>query len=101
LRKPKDGIENPDEVIMRPLGREHWTSAAPGRFRYLTVVGVSQVTRAEVVPVVPELADELAAREPIEPLFGVDRRLSLVSPVEHEIRRKLEGVPGLAGRKEG
>ena len=101
IHRPRQGLENPDEVIMRIAGRSHWTSAAPAHFRFVTVVGAPQVTRAEVVPVAPQLADELVAREPVDPLFGVDRSLTLVSPVENEIRRKLEGIPGLAGRKEG
>ena len=99
--RPKEGIEDPDEVIMRIAGRSHWTSAAPAHFRFITVVGATDVIRAEVVPVVPSLADELVAREPIDPLFGVDRSLTLVSPLENEVRGKLEGIPGLARRKEG
>ena len=99
--RPRAGIENPDEVIMRIAGRSFWTSAAPANFRFITVVGAPAMIRAEIVPVDPELADELVAREPIDPLLGVDRSLTLVSPVEHEIRGKLEGIPGLAGREEG
>ena len=101
LHRPKDGIETPDEAIIRTPGRGHWTSSAPARFRYVTVVGAPQVTHAEVLEVVPQLAHDLMGRRQVEPLFGVDRRLTLVSPLEHEIRRKLQGVPGLAGREEG
>jgi len=101
LRRPKEGLDNPDEVVIRSGGRAHWTSAAPAKFRFITVVGAPQVTRAEVVPVVEALASELVARQPVEPLFGVDRSLTLMSPVEYEIRRKLESIPSLARRKEG
>jgi hypothetical protein len=101
LRRPRAGLENPDEVIIRARGRNYWTSAAPASFRFVTVVGLPDVTAGEVVPIVPELIGDLAQRPPVTPLFGIDRELTLVSPVEDEVRGKLEGVTGLAGREEG
>ena len=76
-------------------------SAAPAKFRFVSVVGAPSVTGGEVVPVVPGLVGDLAARAAATPLLGINRQLSLVSPVEHEVRSKLEGIPSLAGRKEG
>jgi hypothetical protein len=101
VRQPKDGLEDYDEVVLRAPGRDHWTTSAPARFRYVTVVAEPAVSGAELVPVDPRLAAPLFERAPEPDLFGIERRRELVTPVEDEVRRKLEGVPGLAGRKEG
>jgi hypothetical protein len=53
------------------------------------------------VPVLPHLVGDLMERPVVRPLFSIERELTLVSPVENEVRGKLEGVAGLAGRKEG
>lgn len=101
LRRPPQGLGGYDDVVLKIAGREHWTASRPASFRFVTLVGMPAVTRAEVIPVNPDKAAGLLAREPRSSLFGVERKKTLVSPVEDEIRSQLEGVPGLARRKEG
>ncbi|MDH3404753.1 MAG: hypothetical protein OES32_14180 [Acidobacteriota bacterium] len=101
LRRPPDGLAGYGDVVLRIAGRDHWTASRPAKFRFVTVAGMPAVTRVEVIPVNPDKVAGLLAREPLPSLLGIERRGTLVSPVEDEIRGQLEGVPGLARRKEG
>ncbi len=97
-RAPKDGLERPDEVIVRMRGRDHWPASRPARFRFVTVVGSPTIVGVEIFPVAAELAADRLDGEPVVGLFGIEQPQTLLSPVEHEVRRQLEGLPGLAGR---
>jgi hypothetical protein len=101
LRRPPEGLVGYGDVVLRIAGRNRWTASRPASFRFVTLTGIPAVTRAEVVPVNPDKVAELLPRQPRSSLFGVEREKTLVSPVEDEIRSQLEGVPGLARRKEG
>lgn len=101
LRQPHGGLEGYDEVILRAPGRDHWTASAPARFRYVTIVAAPEVSAAELVPVDPRLAAPRLERDGEPILFGIESRTALVTPVEDEVRRQLEGVARLAGREEG
>ncbi len=99
--EPKDGLEHPDEVILRVRGRTNWAPSRPATFRFVTAIGSPSIVAAEILPVDPRIAAERLLRPTPGSLFGVDRKKTLMSPAEHELRRQLEGFPGLAGRKEG
>ena len=96
----------PADHALGVRGRLLWTSALPHRFRCLTVLAPEGVRGAFVVEVDPALAAPLlesamVPQRPREGVFGLDGPPPLVSPVEHEIRRELEGLPGLAGGQPG
>jgi hypothetical protein len=101
LRRPPQGLGEPEDIIIRAFGRERWTSSAPARFRFVTIVGAPAVAAAEVLPVDPSLAADRMGGRPQGGLFGVETPPILVSPVEDEVRRKLEGVAGFTGREKG
>lgn len=85
-------------AVLGVPGRTWWTDVEPRRFRYVTVLGVDRLTLAEAYPVDPEAAAELQTGPVSAPgLWGLIPP-RLVSPVEDEVRRDLEGVPGIAGR---
>ena len=96
----------PDDWAIGVPGRRHWTSALPRRFRCVTVLAPEGVRGAFAVAVDEERAAPLLeavarAEEPREGVFGIDDPPPLVTPVEHEIRRQLEGLPGLVGGQPG
>ena len=96
----------PDDRALGARGRLLWTSAVPRRFRCVTVVAPDGVRGAFALPVDASLAAPLlgapgAAQEPLEGVFGLDDPPPLVTPVEDEIRRELEGLPGLVGGQPG
>ena len=98
--EPPGELAAPDDHALGARGRLLWTSALPRRFRCLTVLAPEGVRGAFVVPVdVDRAADLMPAPAPAdgrrEGVFGIDDPPPLVSPVEHEIRRELEGLPGL------
>jgi hypothetical protein len=96
----------PDDHALGARGRLLWTSALPRRFRCLTVLAPEGVRGAFVTEVDPDRAAPLLAlgampAGPRRGVFGLDRPPPLVSPVEHEIRRQLEGLTGLVGGQPG
>ena len=104
--EPPDQATPPDDHALGARGRLLWTSALPRRFRCLTAVAPEGIRGAFVVPVdaaraAPLLAAGAAPRQPARGVFGLDRPPPLVSPVEHEIRRQLEGLSGLVGGQAG
>lgn len=79
-------------------GRTWWTDVEPRRFRYLYVLGVDTLTLAEAYPVAGKAAGRLPSGPTAPPgVWGLTPP-NLTAPVEDEVRRDLEGVPGLAGR---
>ncbi len=86
-----------DVVLLGAPGRTWWTDVRPRRFRYLHVLGLDRVTVAEVYPVHADRAGALLAA-PSKPvgLWGLEAP-RLVTAVEHEVWRELEGLPGLGG----
>ncbi len=101
LRRPPQGLGGYDDVVLRISGRKQWTASRPASFRFVTLAGMRNLTGAEIVPVDPEKAAGLLDRESRPSLFGIERKKTLVSPIEDEVRRKLQRVPGIARRKEG
>ena len=103
---PVDRESAPDDWAVGVPGRRQWTAAVPRRFRCVTVLAPEGVRGAFAVAVdeeraAPLLAAVARAEEPREGVFGIDDPPPLVTPVEHEIRRQLEGLPGLVGRQPG
>jgi len=99
LRRPKQGLGRPDEVVLRSPGAAQWIASRPAEFRFVTVVGAPSLLAARVVRL-PGLESPVAAHPISSGLLGIERRKTLVSPVENEVRSKLESIPGLARRKE-
>jgi hypothetical protein len=91
-------VEPLSTAVLGVAGRSWWTDVEPRRFRYVYVLGVDRLTLAEVYPVAPAAAEKLPSG-PLTPpgVWGLTPP-RLPSPVEHEVRRDLERVPGLAGR---
>lgn len=95
-------------VIVAPRATE-WEDALPRRFRYAVVVGMERVLGARVTPLDPRAAGAatlVAGDRPAEEDGkGVPGVLGLSppplrSPVEDEVRREVERLPGVAGRKQ-
>jgi hypothetical protein len=93
----------PDDHALGARGRLLWTSALPRRFRCVTVVAPEGIRGAFALAADEHLASPLLAAEPSvrEGVFGLDEPPPLVTPVEHEIRRELEGLSGLVGGQPG
>ncbi len=90
----------------------HWLDARLRRFRYALVIGIERPLGARVYAVEPraaargglEVAPETAPPGPPAPslgrgVFGLAPP-RLRTPVEDEVRRKLERLQGVAGRKD-
>jgi hypothetical protein len=91
----------PDGAVITIPARRGWEDASPRRFRYALVVGLAPVA-ARVQPVDEKAAEPLLPRVLQTSPVGV---LGLVppplrTPVEHEVWRKFQRVPGVAGREE-
>jgi hypothetical protein len=104
--EPPDVAAAPDDRALGARGRLLWTSALPHRFRCVTVLAPEGVRGAFALGVDEDLATPLlqAGRRddgPRRGVFGLDDPPPLVTPVEHEIRRELEGLPGLVGGQPG
>ena len=104
--EPPDVAAAPDDHALGVRGRLLWTSALPRRFRCVTVLAPEGVRGAFVLGVdesraAPLLAADAPPLGPREGVFGLDRPPPLVTPVEHEIRRELEGLTGVVGRQPG
>ncbi len=101
------GATPPDPRQQRPAapvlvmpGQRVWRSARPGRFRYALVVGIRNPSGAGVQPVDPAvLARRLPKPYKVEGVFWIDPP-PLRTPVEDEVWGELQGVPGVAGRKD-
>jgi hypothetical protein len=85
------------EVVFLP-GAGTWRDAVPRRFRSVGVQGLPALTGAWVEPVEETWAARLPEAPPARPdgVFGVEPP-PLRTPVEHEIRRQLQGVAGVSG----
>lgn len=102
------GSEPPDPLVQRPAGavlaltgRRSWMDSQPRRFRYALVVG-DRPAAARVLPVDPKAADGLFAEgneRKVEGVFGIDPP-RLRTPVEDEVWRELQSVPGVGRRKD-
>lgn len=102
------GSEPPDPLRQRPAGavlaltgRRSWMDTQPRRFRYALVVG-DRPAAARVLPVDPKAADGLFAdgnERKVEGVFGIDPP-RLRTPVEDEVWRELQSVPGVGRRKD-
>lgn len=87
--------------VVVPAGAERWLDSQPRRFRALRLVGISGRFAARVFPVSPEILARRSRprREDSPGLMGLEAP-GLRTPVEDEVGRKLQGVAGVAGRKE-
>lgn len=100
IEPPDPERQSADSFLMSIEGRRTWTDSQPRRFRYATFVGLGAVQGAEVVLTDQEASlPWLAAKRAPTGVFGLDTG-GLRTPLEDEIWRKLQGVPGLAWREE-
>ncbi|MGH9465025.1 MAG: hypothetical protein ACRD0X_05225, partial [Thermoanaerobaculia bacterium] len=90
-------IDPYDAVILGTPGRSWWTDVRPRRFRAVYVLGLDEVSVAEVYPVDTAGAAVLleAPPRPAGP-WGLEPP-RLVTAVEHEVWRELQGLPGVGG----
>lgn len=96
--KPPDPWREASEPVLIVPGRRAWMAAAPRRFRYALVLGLDQrPLTARVFPLELGIRVEEAVRR-VEGVFGVEPP-PLRTPVEDEVWRKLQRVPGVRGGK--
>ncbi|MEA2695354.1 MAG: Alpha-L-rhamnosidase N-terminal domain [Acidobacteriota bacterium] len=102
---PEISAVRPDGAVITIPARHGWEDACPRRFRYALVVGLDPIA-ARVQPVDEGAAAALLAPAAPTPLAsrpaGV---LGLVppplrTPVENEVWREFQRVPGVAGRED-
>jgi hypothetical protein len=100
---PRPGIDQPVGAVLLLAGRREWLDTTPRRFRYAMVIGIEEPLAARVYALTPDLAPEKVTR--LLPageergVLGIEPP-PLRTPVEDEVWRKLESVPGIAGRKD-
>jgi hypothetical protein len=101
--RPPDLLQDqPVGAVLAMTGRRSWMDALPRRFRYALVIG-DRPLAARVFPVDPEKAAGLLAdgdERKVEGVFGIAPP-PLRTPVQDEIWRELQRVPGVRGRKDG
>lgn len=85
------------EIVFLP-GAALWRDAVPRRLRTLRILGLPALRRVWIEPVPEERLTELPEPPPPTPpgVFGLDPPPSR-TPVEDEVRRELERVPGVTG----
>ncbi|HYG61766.1 MAG TPA: hypothetical protein VEL74_04240 [Thermoanaerobaculia bacterium] len=100
---PRPGIDRPAGAVLLLPGRRQWLDATPRRFRYAMVIGIDEPLAARVHALAPDLTPEkvtrLLPKEGQSGVLGIEPP-PLRTPVEDEVWRKLESVPGIAGRKD-
>ena len=84
-----------DDIALFVPDSPYWLSTRPRRFRYATVLGLDAVTDAEVYGLAPGSAPD--ALKAVPGAFNLEAPL-LRTTVEHEVRRELENVLGVAAR---
>jgi len=101
---PQPRVHRPDAVVLTPPEGELWRDASLRRFRYALVLGADSVVAAWVEPAIGGEEDLWMQRMPGPPgppagVLGLDGP-ELVTPVEHEVRRKLQRLAGGARRED-
>lgn len=97
---PVDSEAAPGDRALGASGRLLWSAALPRRFRCLSVLAPGGIRAAFVDAVderraAPLLAAGEAAEGPATGVLGLERPPELVTPVEDEIRRELQRLPGV------
>lgn len=96
---PEVDLSRPHARVLTVSGGDVWRDELPRRFRYALVLGADSVVAARVAPVAAELLDRLPAPVPERGLFGLASP-RLGTPVENEVRRRLQGLAGGARRED-
>ena len=105
--EPPDPLAvRPSTVVLIAPGSRRWLDSRPRRFRYALVLGLKRPAAARLLPLAPGFPARTAAgllppaTDGQNPrVFGIEAP-PLRTPVEDEIWGKLQGVPGVALRKE-
>ncbi|HVG09939.1 MAG TPA: hypothetical protein VNM67_19715 [Thermoanaerobaculia bacterium] len=100
IRVPDPLRERPAGAVLAMTGRRSWMDVRPRRFRYALVIG-DRPLAARVLQVDPaRAAGYLEDGVPkMKGVFGIEPP-PLRTPVQDEIWRELQRVPGVRGRKE-
>jgi hypothetical protein len=106
---PPDIRRDSPAAVVIPSKARRWMDARPRRFRYALVLGAERPAAARLLPLSPRLDREVASgllpreraaqEEVFGGLFGIEAP-PLRTPVEDEVWSELEGVPGVARRKD-
>ena len=101
-KPPDPPFAVPNEFLIGVPGRTLWTAARPRTFRYVLVEGLPEVSGATVVVTKKALGAELEV-SPDEVEKGVFGRRSprLRSPVENELRRRLQSLESRSVGEDG
>jgi hypothetical protein len=100
--------EPPAGAVLVAPGARRWMDARPRRFRYVLLLGMKRPAAARVLPLSPRLEARTAAalltrdgkaKGVFGDLFGIGAP-PLRTPVEDEVWSELQGLPGVAGRKD-
>lgn len=99
VQAPDPLRDPPEGAVLTMTGRRSWMDVRPRRFRYALVIG-DRPLAARVLQVDPAKAAGLLADgvPKIEGVFGIEPP-PLRTPVQDEIWRELQRVPGVRGRK--
>jgi hypothetical protein len=94
---PDPRSSRPDGRVFALVGQGSWTDALPRRFRYVTVVSLTEIAGARAFVLKPRLEEELVASNP-QPagVLGLEPP-ELRSPVEDEFWREFESLTSLGG----
>jgi hypothetical protein len=99
---PPDPLAGPpaSSILVLP-GKDRWLDVQPRRFRYALVVGAPGPRGARVLPVDESVLGRFPPPRGTAPVRGVlgVAPPPLRTPVEDEVWRELESIPGVAGRK--
>ena len=100
LEPPDPFSDEPANFVISVPGRGTWTDTEPRRFRYVTVVGISDLTGAEVLKIdADQLLDFQARKDSIEGVYGL-RDPQLRTPMENEIWRQVHRLASERMREE-
>lgn len=97
LTRPDPVRNPPDARIIGTPGQPYWEDVVPRRFRYALVVGAGAATDVQVVLTDEEAIEPVLAGAVAEGVLGRPAP-RLVSPLEDEVWRELEGFPRRAER---
>ena len=97
---PQPRSSPPDGRLFSLVGQGSWTDSTPRRFRYVTVVSLTEISGARAFVLKPELESTLLIGErPPAGILGLDPP-DLRSPVEDEFWREFESLASV-GSGEG
>ena len=86
-------------AVLVPPGSREWLDPRPRRLRFARVLGLPGVVGARIEPLAGSEPGVAGAEAPVRGVLGLVPP-PLRTPVEDEVWRELERVPGVARREE-